>query len=58
MIFKKTKIEIPCVNRCLNCGGICKINQSKIDNEKNLLILEWICDCGYMYETTENIKYI
>lgn len=58
MNYKNVKIEIPCLNKCLRCGDFCKINQSKIDNKEDLLVMEWICDCGYMYETTEKIKYI
>lgn len=52
------KIEIPCTNKCIFCGDTAKINQSQIDNERNLLVMEWICDCGRIHETSVIIKYI
>ncbi|MDK0982957.1 hypothetical protein P5F71_07880 [Clostridium perfringens] len=58
MKARDTKIEIPCTNRCSRCKDISKFNQANIDNYKNLLIVEWICDCGFIEETETKIKYI
>lgn len=51
-------VNIPCTDKCQRCGDISKINQSKVDNKRDLLIAEYICDCGYIHENAIKINYI
>lgn len=52
----KIVLEVPNTSKCSRCGDIAKVNDFGFC--KDTLVVEFMCDCGYIHTKEKDIKFV